>query len=218
MMKFNADLYRIATAFESDEQTRYYLIGVFVEPCPAGGVTLTATDGHRLICIRDEYGEADQSGIVQLTPDAMKLCKSKPREQRRVTIDGLNATIEKSGDSGESWEMVAMSAKCFVDGTFPDWRRVVPADVSVQPTKTPHSWYRGKYLASFATAAIELEKVSDNGRHGELSVCAADCNSPALVFFSNSPHAFGVFMPVRGDVRATPPAWFFGKTEEEQAA
>jgi len=217
MMKFNADLYRIVTAFESDEQTRYYLIGVYVEPCAAGGVTMTVTDGHRLICVRDETGSADQSGIVQLSPDAMKLCKSKPRETRRVTIDGQDALIEKSLDSGETWESIGLSAKVFVDGTFPDYRRVVP-DVKIDPTKTLHPWFRGRYMASFATAAIELEKVSDTGRNGELLFCGSDCNSPALVLFANSPHAFGVLMPVRGEATTVAPEWFYAKTSAEKAA
>ena len=37
-MRFDADLYRIAAGFESTEQTRYYLNGVFIEPCLVGGV------------------------------------------------------------------------------------------------------------------------------------------------------------------------------------
>ena len=42
----------ITANFQSTEQTRYYLCGVFIEPADEG-VTMTATDGHRLVTCHD---------------------------------------------------------------------------------------------------------------------------------------------------------------------
>lgn len=64
MLRFSVELYKAAMLAASTEETRYYLNGVFVEPCVYGGVTLTATDGHVLVCIRDLDGSADESAIV----------------------------------------------------------------------------------------------------------------------------------------------------------
>lgn len=216
MMQFNADLYRIAAMFQLNEQSRYYLCGVHVESCAAGGVVLTATDGQRLICVRDENGRADQSGIVALPTEALKACKSKPREQRRVTVAGESATIEVSFDA-ETWAPCAMAQNVIVDGAFPDVRRVIPTEIVQDASKAPHGWFDGRYVASFAAAAGELEKQA--GRAGKAGVCycVSDADSPALVLFAAAPHAFGVLMPIRADDRRSPPAWFFpAKSEEKQ--
>jgi hypothetical protein len=200
--------------FQSCETTRYYLCGVFVEPCAIGGVTLTATDGHRLICIRDETGQADRSGIVAISKESLKTCKlGKHESARRITIVDQDATIEKSVTDG-NWQAVAFSPKCFVDGTFPEYRRVVPTANVMDSTKGPQSFH-GARLATFAKAASELE--DDSYGKGILSCCAADCNSPALVLFAASPHAFGVLMPERGVTATVPPAWFFGAMDKTKA-
>ena len=46
----NARALKAAAMCASNEETRFYLKGVFVETTPAG-VTLTATDGHRLVAM-----------------------------------------------------------------------------------------------------------------------------------------------------------------------
>lgn len=79
MLQFSANLYRIVQSVASNEETRYYLGGVFVEPAPRGhsGVVMTATDGHRLLHVYDAYGKADESAIVKLSDFALKACKGK---------------------------------------------------------------------------------------------------------------------------------------------
>lgn len=208
MMQFNADLYRIAAAFGPKEETRYYLQGVFIEPCKSGGVTMTATDGTRLFCVRDEFGQADQSGIVRLSPEAMKLCRSKANTATRVRIEGQDATIERQVETTEDWQPIGLSGKVFIDGTFPDYRRIVPTRIKREATNPGHSWFAGRQTASFADAAMELEKLSGRGSTAALCWCTSDANSPALVLFGASPHAFGVLMPVRGNTDTAPPAWF----------
>ena len=208
MMQFNADLYRIAAAFVAKEETRYYLHGVFIEPCKSGGVQMTATDGTRLFCVRDEFGQADQSGIVRLSPEAMKLCRSKANTATRVRIEGQDATIERQVETTEDWQPIGLSGKVFIVGIFPDYRRIVPTRIKRGATNPGHSWFAGRLAASFADAAMELEKLSGRGSTAALCWRASDAESPALVLFGASPHAFGVLMPVRGNTDTAPPAWF----------
>ena len=216
MLRFDANLYRIATACQSHAEMRYYLNGVFVEPCPAGGVQLTTTDGHRLICIRDETGQADESAIIALSPDALKACKVGKGEARRtVTVEGLAATVRAvvSPDQGEAGDLVAMMARCRIDGTFPDYRRVIPT--VEMPSKSIGS-YNGNYLGDFAKIVGELEK-HFNGTTRPIAIMRVvgnDAGSPALVLFGNVSQAFGVIMPVRGDETHEAPEWFTGKKEE----
>ena len=208
MMQFNADLYRIAGTFVAKEETRYYMQGVFIEPCKSGGVQMTATDGTRLFCVRDEFGQADQSGIVRLSPEAMKLCRSKANTATRVRIEGQDATIERQVETTEDWQPIGLSGKVFIDGTFPDYRRIVPTRIERDATNPGHPWFAGRLAASFADAAVELEKMSGRGSKAALCWRASDAGSPALVLFGASPHAFGVLMPLRGYTDTAPPAWF----------
>jgi hypothetical protein len=154
MMNFKADFYRIAVAFVSTKGAHDYLQGVHVEPCAAGGVLLVATDGHRLICIRDELGQADCSGIVKLTPEVLKLCRSKSSEERRcVQVDGEYASVVLGSD------IIGTSKGALIDGTFPDWRRVVPKPLKAGVSNLVQ--FDSNYLISFAKAALELEKMAD---------------------------------------------------------
>lgn len=45
----------------STEETRYYLNGINLEFTP-DGVTMAATDGHRMIVLRQPYGEHAATG------------------------------------------------------------------------------------------------------------------------------------------------------------
>ena len=215
MLKFDANLFRIATAAQSKEETRYYLNGVFVEPCKAGGVTMTATDGRRLLCIHDETGHADESAIVRLTPEAFKACKpGKDDARRTVTIDGASATIHSFGHADDAPAVpVAVSATCRVDGTFPDWRRIIPAPEMKEGATLAAmaANFNGQYLSAFAKVAGELETHIDGHASRKASimrVVGTDSGSPALILFSANIPAFGVLMPVRGDGATAAPDWY----------
>jgi DNA polymerase III sliding clamp (beta) subunit (PCNA family) len=83
MIRVNASLFRIAFKCTSTEASRYYLNGVFIEKHPTlQGVTMTATDGHKLISIYDESGTADAPAIVQLTKKALDRDRLQPGSWR----------------------------------------------------------------------------------------------------------------------------------------
>lgn len=221
MIRCNANLFRIASTCQSKEETRYYLRGVHVEPHAVKGVTLVATDGHRLLCIYDEAGHADESAVITLTSAALKECKPGKHWQRFLTVDGANATINdgvvtKEGEI-ELGDAVAVSVKCRIDGTFLDWRRVVPQSPMILPADESAPSFSGDYLASMGDIAIALEKHFDRysndpskGR-GVTSTVAKECLGPALVLFPKVQEAFGVLMPIRanavGVVRNQVPEW-----------
>lgn len=75
----SADLFRRAMMAQSTEETRYYLNGVHIEPCPEGGALLVATDGHRLLVFRDEHGYVEGgSAIIKLSKGMVKALSAKP--------------------------------------------------------------------------------------------------------------------------------------------
>ena len=191
----NADLFRAASVVISKEETRYYLNGVCIEPHPAGGVTLTATDGHRLFTAYDREGEASRTYIVKLDAAALKACKRARKEihPRRVFLKGYDdAPVSITSNDEHETYLLAVNWE-IKDATFPDWRRVVPRHG--KGDKPVADWYNPDYLASFADIAGIL---SDGVK--SIRVCSIQQGSPALVTFGNQPYqAVGVLMPIRGD-------------------
>lgn len=229
MIRFNANLFRLAFTCTSNEETRYYLRGVFVEPHPQGGVTLSATDGHRMLCIRDESGAADESAIINLG-DALKQCKPKRNERRDVVIQtgGKDAAVVFAADDANGVLIdtpIAMAYGVRIDGSFPDYRRVVPTEF----TKEGSPYFQGRYVAAFGDIACELAAHMDrkpgkyayeNSRADTLRVfCGANGKnpegSPALVLFPEFDFVFGILMPCRivsSDIQPDAPSWFRNPT------
>lgn len=192
----NADLFRIVSAFVSDfgskEKGWCYLSGVLVQPHPVKGVLLVATDGHRLMCAHDETGTSSLDDvIVRLDKATLSACKGVKGEtlDRLLHIEGdghvrvLTGTAERLP--------VAMAAGAIVDGTFPDWRRVVPQKEHM--TIAPAA-FNPAYLADFGKAAADLAKRQACSAG---LILATVSDGPALIRFRDCPIAFGVLMPMR---------------------
>ncbi|WP_425340492.1 DNA polymerase III subunit beta [Ciceribacter sichuanensis] len=104
----------------STEETRYYLNGIYLHPSE-GGLTLVATDGHRLSkrFIPLEGASQDMPGVIVPKKTVEALLKHLPKGED-VTLQVSDAKIRLLiGD------MVLVSK--LIDGTFPDYRRVIPA-------------------------------------------------------------------------------------------
>lgn len=110
----------------STEETRYYLNGVFLfRPEDGEGVLrAVATDGHRLYCQEMEApkGSEGMPGVIvpRATAEVLqKLLKGKAcPKQVKVKLT--------AGQIMLSWEGIDVRSK-LVDGTFPDYVRVVPS-------------------------------------------------------------------------------------------
>lgn len=209
-IKVNADLFRLAYAFVSKEETRYYLQGVLVEPHPCGGVNLVSTDGHRMIVIYDKDGRADSSQIVKLSKEALRACKPKKAtgrawaELRHLEATTGTATVTATPANGDGAAMgpaaiVATSPDPFIDGTFPDYQRVIPTI----ETAGESGCFNPQYIAAFADIAGELDS--------KFRIFGADPGSPHLVRFSGCAFAFGVLMPIRGETLDELPAFYNAK-------
>jgi len=191
----NADCLRAAAICQSNEETRYYLRGVYIEPHAVAGVLLVATDGHRMVVIHDETGFCDKPVIVGLDKDALKATKKdkREREARRVVSDA----------EGEVWVNDCHGGKLtyvkdpIVDGTFPDWRRVLPGkSQSVANPDVSLQWFNADYLAAFGDVATALEGTSGRTFKG-IRIEPGYNGGPALVRFGHRADAFGVIMSVR---------------------
>lgn len=201
MIAFNTHLFHVASLFASTEQARYYLGGVYIEPHKTGGVTMTATDGHKLIHLHDPDGACDKPLILKALPVGRQLRPGK-RMLRRVatgTVPPRGTFTLNLHDIGEAPDAVlAGSLLCeTVDGSFPEYRRVIPA--MSKPGLSGQ--FKPALIASVAAAATALG-VTD------LIFRQKDRNSPAIALLG--PRAFAVLMPryEQGDEELALPSWF----------
>jgi DNA polymerase-3 subunit beta len=184
----------------STEETRYYLNGINLEFTP-DGVVMAATDGHRMIILRQPYGEhaataAHASVIVPRDLVAKLKIKLRTLDETTLTIaDDGRLTFEHAGE---------MFGGSRVDGSFPDYRRVVPQDLDGKPAQ-----YNPAYLADFAKARQELtgSKLDKDGKGSP--IVRYNGGSPAVVDFAweTGFQAIGVLMPLRTTDRTLYYTW-----------
>lgn len=204
-----ADLARRVYHGVSKEETRYYLNGFCVEARPRfGGVTLVTTDGHILGAFFDDTGSvhsADGSSvIIKLSPEELKACRpgNKDFAIRWLVIDGdykqsklsivhASEAIEaaQSADSGMGMFALRTIGQHFIDGSFPDWRRVIPHNTK-KGTRQTFNADKIKQLADMVRGgSVAALQFADDGTLA---------GSPVLVTSPARSDWFGVLMPRRG--------------------
>jgi hypothetical protein len=203
MIAFNTHLFHVASLFTSTEQARYYLGGVYIEPHKSGGVTMTATDGHKLIHLHDPDGACDKPLILKALPVGRQLRPGK-RMLRRVATGEVpprgtfTLNLHDIGEAGQAHLIgLLLCEDPTSGGSFPEYRRVIPA--MSKPGLSGQ--FKPALIASVAAAAKELG-VTD------LIFRQKDKNSPAIALLG--PRAFAVLMPryEQGDEELALPSWF----------
>ena len=143
MTKVNIKILKAVAIAAGKEITRYYLNGVQIE-IGSAGIVLVATDGHRLIAAHcdAEVTQAPCTGIVPL--DFINKIKiDKSTDFADLSINGDSVRLEYANS-------VYMTKT--IDGTYPDWRRIVPREASNVPAQ-----FNPVYLADFAKAMKQAD-------------------------------------------------------------
>lgn len=191
-IQFDFKALKAAAFCASSEETRFYLKGVFAE-YKGGELILVATDGHRLLAVHPENNGPAPNGpefgiIIPLDVIA------------RLKLGRHNTMGDLVCEAGQ-WALHYDGLKIgftFIDGRFPDWRRVVPRETDGAPGQ-----FNAAYLNDFAKASKLLGG-------NAMPVIAHNGGSPALIGFQSDIDAFGVLMPLRaGLVPTIPPAWLY---------
>jgi len=197
---FDARTLKAALICTSTDETRYYLKGVAVQ-LDGEKLFIAATDGHRLIAMEPEYTvERDDTNqhadaprardcSVIIPADIVKNLKLvRGVDDCTLTIDGPKGEIEHAGQSVRFG---------FVDGTFPDWRRVIPLNITGELAQFD-ARYIGelpKIEAAFGNKNAKIE-IEHNG------------NSPAFVALNLPIPYVCLLMPYRGTKEPVAlPAW-----------
>lgn len=209
-MQFKIELGKLQAAnlFASKEETRYYLNGVFFE-INGGKLHLISTDGHRLIKIPVEIeGKKKPEDMKFIIPSSLiaKIKKARGADTVELTIQKDEITI--SYDGGTFTDKA-------IDGTFPDYTRVIPdQDATVKTEQARRKKLAQKVAAAeFAQSAGVFEigfnpkYLADFAKVNELlgfkgsgvRLSATDEKSPVLVTMGGGmrDQYLAVLMPMR---------------------
>ncbi|MHC8493397.1 hypothetical protein ACTU44_11890 [Thalassospira sp. SM2505] len=192
-----------AWQFISTEETRYYLNGVFIEPHPDGGVLMVATDGHVLAAIRDRNARIEgDGGWICPIPKQQFITALKRKDAGTLHFVGNTAYlidaiigIEACEDGFDPTKITefhrAIAYAPPIDGTFPDWRKVIPHDAI---DKTSRFAVNGKHFDRFTKAIATL---AESGVAALNISTPPDDQSPVMITSGATRDFFGLVMPMR---------------------
>jgi DNA polymerase-3 subunit beta len=194
-MIINLKALKAVALFCSKDETRYYLKGVNLQ-FRNDHVIMCATNGHMLSVIRQQFADPLDSPVPDtIVPieliDRIKLHKAT--DYAELYVDGRRVSITYMGATYQDGS---------IDGSFPDYRRVIPASVSGETAQ-----FDPQYITIFAKAKAML-----SGIKTPLVPISHNGLSPALIDWAQCDDThisgFGVLIPVRQQTLLTaPPAW-----------
>lgn len=184
----DANLFRLCYPYVSKEKTRYYLMGVYVTPHPEGGVLMVATNGHVAIAIHDESGYCAAPAIVEVSKPVLAACKPKKDCKTRLRADMGEVIVYVQQGKFEE-EAIAISSRPFIEGTYPDYRRVFPRDMLDHGACS--SAYAPAYMAMAAKTCADLNSRALQMNSGK--------ESPGVVRFVGHENIVVIIMPWRSD-------------------
>ena len=169
---------RAAVEFAAKKDIRYYLVGVYVTK---GRVV--ATDGH-VMGVFDAPGAAGDVILpLALVQQVLKAAKKAGLVEVEILEGRASMTVGGATFSG-----------ALIDGTFPDYRRVIPATVPSEGA-----------TAQFDPALIERAYAGVAAYYGvKPNMLRLEHNGPApgVVWHPGDIGALGVVMPMRSDANA----------------
>lgn len=203
--------------FQSTETTRFYLNGVCIEPHSRGAV-LVATDGHKLAAVLDEGAYATGAAGIWTVPSAA-LKPLVTRAPKRKTPRDMDATLwcDLQKDrvrvvdaaspqqvlAGKGTEIGCLSDRFLIDGTFPEWTRVVPMEQSWKALNDVPNSFQARYVQQCAAFGAALRAAYGHAPSAAkdlsfpLTIRQTEEDGPARVFIDRVPQAVIVLMPVR---------------------
>jgi DNA polymerase-3 subunit beta len=197
----------------STEETRYYLNGIFLHVAEEDGqgvLKAAATDGHRLARFtlpRPDGAEGMPDVIVprKCVSELRKLLEESLDTNVEVDLSASKVRFTLGGENG-----VVLTSK-LIDGTFPDYSRVIPTGNDKLLKLDPRSFFEGvDRVATIATEktravkmALENDKVTlsvtspDNGTAAE--ELAASYSSPGFEIGFNANYLKDILSQIEGD-------------------
>ena len=147
----------------SDEPTRHYLNGPLLHG-DQGTSVLAATNGHCLMRVPLPNAHPEAAPDVILGPKWCRIVESLAKdagEGDTVILRWSDKVIRATLSSKTGASPIEVTGKV-IDGTFPDYRRVIPelidSPMTVDPVALKEALRRVQVLASEKTRAVKLER------------------------------------------------------------
>jgi DNA polymerase III subunit beta len=162
----------------STEETRYYLNGIFIHVSDEE-LKAAATDGHRLArftIARPDGAEGMPDVIVprKCVAELRKLLEEALDTNVEVDLSASKIRFTLGGENG-----VVLTSK-LIDGTFPDYTRVIPTGNDKLLKLDPKSFYEGvDRVATIATEKTRAVKMALENDRVTLSVTSPDNGTAA---------------------------------------
>ena len=191
----------------STEATRYYLNGTCIELTKRHGAIAVATNGHILLafnCAAEEQCSYEGPDVSLIIPsDVLNGIALQKRGSIKVHAILRQRTAPQKGQDLNAceWEIQYAGKTVgfkMIDGTFPEWRSVLPRHTTAEKPAQANI----KYLAA-AKKAFDMVSDTTNSLPNILPQGAA---GPAWLTVP-AVDGFGVLMPLRGWDSFEPPAW-----------
>jgi DNA polymerase-3 subunit beta len=165
----------------STEETRYYLNGIFLHVSDDAQPVLkaAATDGHRLArftIARPEGAEGMPDVIVprKCVGELRKLLEEVLDSAVLIDLSASKVRFTLGGENG-----VVLTSK-LIDGTFPDYSRVIPTGNDKLLKLDPRSFFEGvDRVATIATEKTRAVKMALDNDRVTLSVTSPDNGTAA---------------------------------------
>ena len=196
----------------STEETRYYLNGIFLHVSDEDQPVLkaAATDGHRLAryTLPRPEGAAGMPDVIvprKAVAELRKLLEESMDGNVEIDLSASKVRFTLGGEGG-----VVLTSK-LIDGTFPDYSRVIPTGNDKLLKLDPRAFYQGvdrvATIATEKTRAVKMgvdkDKVTltvtspDNGTASE--EIAADYGSEALEIGFNAGYLKDILSQIDSD-------------------
>ena len=165
----------------STEETRYYLNGIFLHVSDEDQPVLkaAATDGHRLARFtlpRPDGAEGMPDVIVprKAVAELRKLLEEKGEGAVQIDLSASKIRFTLGGEGG-----VVLTSK-LIDGTFPDYSRVIPTANDKLLRLDPRSFFEGvDRVATIATEKTRAVKMGLDKDRVTLTVTSPDNGTAA---------------------------------------
>jgi len=178
----------------STEETRYYLCGIHIENDSRAGMMAVATNGHHMGTLRINPMQDDSKTPDLSVPEfnfilPMEAVKWIDKLPRKFNYDPL-LRFESDGVKVKlSAIPLGMVFECkLIDGSFPDWRRVMPTEYSVSAS------FNAGYMKDIASAI----KKAGSKRMSLLEISIVDSRGPAVIT-TNDTALHYVILPMGSD-------------------
>ena len=200
-VNIDLNLVKACAVCTSKDEYRYYLNGVFITSDGESLVSV-ATDGHRLAAFRhniDQEAPLAPFGVIVPLSIIAGIKLNKVGTIATLShVEGLKWSIAYYGQS------ITFDA---IDGTFPDWRRVVPKETSGEIAQ-----FNPVYIGDFAKIAKIL-----GGKKDAPVIISHNGGGPSLVSFGDDIDGIACIMPIRDKGRGVnAPYWIHSTKNKDQ--